>query len=489
MAHSSRSMHAVTPAVEESLTVEDLRNLMDNLRSVGRIGDPTDDRSRVDLLAQLEALKGALSAAQARVTAAFDESQRAQHLAEGGSLSSAWRRVGSQVGMARRESPARGDEHVALARNLIHHLPHTLEALASGRISEDTAQTISREAKGLSPEQKGILDSRLAVLLAGHLGIRELRDAARRIVCEIDAERAAERVRLAVRERRVTLRPSRDGMAHLSITAPYLEARGAYQSLLEHGRSQPARGRTRPAVLADTALERLSGRQPGQAQPVVVDLVITDRSLTGCGDPGRPTSEPGHLPGYGAVPADVARAWAGGEPLIPEERGVHDAEWAAVLLRRLFTTPSGRDLVGLESRARLFPAGLREMVILRDQRCRSPFCSAPIMDADHIHPHSGGGRTTFANGQGLCQRCNQTKETPHWWVTLRNEIEDPQSPWSLADGHVATVTTPTGHHYDSTAPPILGWGWEPPEDPTGPEALATLIAAIESGTDPWATAA
>lgn len=60
-----------------------------------------------------------------------------------------------------------------------------------------------------------------------------------------------------------------------------------------------------------------------------------------------------------------------------------------------------------------FARGLvRELVELRDQTCRTPYCDAPIRDVDHIIPVHAGGTTTPSNLQGLCQSCNLAKEIP-----------------------------------------------------------------------------
>jgi hypothetical protein len=111
-----------------------------------------------------------------------------------------------------------------------------------------------------------------------------------------------------------------------------------------------------------------------------------------------------------------------------------------VWVRRLYTDPAGR-LVALESRAREFPALLRRLLILRDEVCRTPWCDAPIRHADHLTDHADGGPTTLANGQGLCEACNQTNEQPGWHTR--------RIPGSR---HTVATTTPTGHTYLSQAP-------------------------------------
>jgi hypothetical protein len=65
----------------------------------------------------------------------------------------------------------------------------------------------------------------------------------------------------------------------------------------------------------------------------------------------------------------------------------------------------------MESRSRIFPDQLGQLIAFRDQHCRHPYCDSPIKHLDHIHPHSLGGATSFGNGQGLCARHNLIKDT------------------------------------------------------------------------------
>ncbi|SDP05354.1 hypothetical protein SAMN04487914_102239, partial [Arthrobacter sp. ok909] len=53
--------------------------------------------------------------------------------------------------------------------------------------------------------------------------------------------------------------------------------------------------------------------------------------------------------------------------------------------------------------------------------------------------------TTRTNGAGLCEACNHTKETPGWNAQPRP-----------GPRHTIQLTTPTGHTYQSTAPPLPG---------------------------------
>lgn len=95
----------------------------------------------------------------------------------------------------------------------------------------------------------------------------------------------------------------------------------------------------------------------------------------------------------------------------------------------------------MESTRRLFPQGLKQLIAVRDDVCRTPWCGAPIRHADHVVPIHSGGATSSGNGQGLCERCNQVKEAPGWFARPG------------PDDHV-TIHTPTGHLHTTGPPPL-----------------------------------
>ncbi|WP_245735938.1 hypothetical protein [Pedococcus cremeus] len=68
-------------------------------------------------------------------------------------------------------------------------------------------------------------------------------------------------------------------------------------------------------------------------------------------------------------------------------------------------------------------------------------------------PDHAGGPTSATNGQGLCQACNQAKEAPGWSAATVEPGPSPSHPHAPA--HRVRTSTPTGHTYDSTAPPLL----------------------------------
>lgn len=403
-----------------------------------------DDHERLSLVAELERLKGAAGACQARAV----EEIRAARVAS--RRQDALRSVGSEVALARRESPTLGDRFVGVSRALVHEMPGTFAALQDGVVGERHAVELVRETATLSVADRAEVDRRLAGLLGG-LSWSAAGRAARRVAAELDAASVVRRMEAAVASRRVTVRPAPDGMAYLTVLGPLREVVGAHAALQARARAvvggaagdEAPGGRGVGAVAADTALRLLSGRAEGQVQPVEVHLVMTDRSLLGTGDGDRDVMEPARVPGHGSVPAPVARAW------------VREAGPASVWLRRLLTSPDGRDLVAMDSRRRIFGGLLRRMLVLRDDVCVTPWCDAPVVHADHTHPVHAGGATSLDNGGGRCARCNGVKEAPGWWVHVVRG-----SPLELE------TTTPSGHGYRATSPPLLGWGTEPPDDPS-----------------------
>lgn len=320
--------------------------------ALARCGTAMSDRDRIDLIRALEDLKGAAAAVQARLSVAFDESQRRLQEAQGVPARERGRGIGAQLALARRESPHRGSRYLGLAKALVREMPHTMAHLEAGRISEWRATLLCRETAMLSVADRGVVDQRLAEELPGMSDVRLVR-AARGLAASLDADAVARRAARAAHEWRVSLRPAPETMTVLTGLLPVAQGVAAYAALDRHARERIAAGdgRGRGQIMADTLVERVTGQA---------------RFLT-----------------------------------------------------------------------------------LRDKTCRTPWCDAPVRHSDHVHPASRGGPTTAANGQGLCAACNQAKQCPGWHAQV------------LADGlapgtrHRVRLTTPTGHTYDSTAPPLL----------------------------------
>jgi hypothetical protein len=223
-------------------------------------------------------------------------------------------------------------------------------------------------------------------------GDREIGGFVAGLAARLEPASVAARRRRAESERCVTIRPAPDTMVYLIALLPVAQGVGAYAAL---------------RASAVTAVGTGEASSIGQA---MADEFV--RRATGQAAVGR------------ALVADNLDAGA------------------KVWLKRLSTWPGSSELINLDSRARLFPPALAEFIGLRDQWCRNLWCGAKIRHRDHIEDHADGGPTSAANGQGLCEDCNQTTSAPGW-----HSARDPSS-----QQHIVVVTTPTGHRYRSRTP-------------------------------------
>ena len=382
-----------------------------------------DDAERIDRMRLLEDIKAQAAAAQARETAAFVASQRAEQAAQGVPADRVGRGIASQVGLARRVSPFHAGRYVGWSMILTTELPCTFAALQAGRVSEWRAIIVARETVWLSREHRAIVDADLAPQLESW-GDRRVAAEARKIAYRLDPEGFVARSRAAEADRRVTLRPAPDAMARLTALLPVAQGVACLRALQQAADTVIAQGesRSRGQVMADTLVERVTGQSQAEDVPVEVGLLIDADTLLGDSD------EPAHLDGYGPIPAQTAR------DLIHRPR-TDVPRW----LRRLFKRPKSGELIAMESHRRLFTRAQRRFIQLRDQTCRTPYCDAPIRHTDHVVPKEHDGPTSVHNGQGLCAACNYAKEAPGWQARP-------------GPNQQIVITTPTGHRYRSRPP-------------------------------------
>lgn len=468
--------------MDQSSDVAVIAGWVDHLADLVR---DVPDAQRIDLIRELEVLKASAAAAQARLSSDFDASQRRAQEEAGVPAPRVGRGVAEQVALARRDSAHRGGEHLGAAKALTREMPHTLAALTWGRISEWRAKLLVRETAYLSVEDRAVIDAELAgpdgIEALEGMSDREVVAAAQRIAYRLDARAVADRARRAERQRRVTLRPAPDTMSYLTGLLPVAQGVACLAVLTRAADTARAAGdeRSRGQVMADTLVAALgaygaghpnrpatwadadssrapapaaqpSGPDPaGPASAVTVQLVMTDRALLAGDD------EPAHLTGYGTVPA----AWA--RDLLRETA-------ARVWVRRLFTHPDTGELLAADSTSRLFRGSLRQVLLSRDQGCRTPFCDGSVRHADHVLAHVSGGATSRLNGQGVCERCNYAKQVPGWSARASTPP---------GDRHTVVTTTPTGHRYRSRAPAFPGAPHAPPRRSRLEIHFADLILA------------
>jgi hypothetical protein len=298
---------AVDPAADGAAPVDgelDAAALQDWADALADLRRDVSDEELVDRLRVLEELKAAASAAQARAAADLDASVRDRHRGMGLPAARQGIGVAAQVGLARRDSPVKGAQHLGLAKALTREMPYTLAALTEGRLSEWRATLLVRETACLSREDRARVDRELVGdrdRLAG-LGDRAVAAEARRLAYQLDPGASVARSRKAAHDRRVTLRPAPDTMTNLTGLMPVAHGVATYAALSVAADQARATGdeRTRGQVMADTLYERVTGQSVAIGPDVSVGLVVTDRTLFAGDD------EPAVVPGYGPVPAPWA---------------------------------------------------------------------------------------------------------------------------------------------------------------------------------------
>jgi hypothetical protein len=425
----------------------------DVVRFVAGLPVPDSPGALIDELRELEDLKSALAARQARHAVAFDVLQRREQAGAGMPAADLGAGVAAQIALARRESPAKGGRLLGLAKALVTEMPLTLAALETGQLNEWRATLLVRETACLPAADRAAVDAELAPDTGTFTGAgdRTIAAAARAAAYRRDPRSVTQRAAHAAADRHVSLRPAPDTMTYLTALLPAAQGVAAYAALTRHADTARAAGdpRTRGQLMTDALVERTTGRAGG-ISGIEIQLVLTDRTLFQ-GD-----SEPARLPGHGIIPPGWARELIKGARTGDDgDAGDGDAgnPGMQAWLRRLYTAPSTGELVAMDSKARLFPPGLRRFLQARDDTCRTPYCDAPIRHMDHIIPWAEAGPTTAANGAGLCEACNHTKEAPGWNSRPRPGPADANEP---SQRHVLEITTPTGHTYHSTAPPLPG---------------------------------
>jgi hypothetical protein len=350
------------------------------------------------------------------------------------------RRSGTRAGV----SPTEARQQLHIARDLAAGLDHVRSLFADGQLSDAQVRSVVRATSHLSSDDRSTVDQELASHPISTMGGKRLGNLARKIAAEVDPEGFLARATATRADRRVTLRPGRDGDAYLTARLPLEQAVACFAALLKAYKTASASPepltRTEGQHMTDTLVERLTGQKHAEDVNVEIQVLIDVDDLV---DPSSPL--PVVVPGHGPIPA--AFLSADGEKT-----------W-----RRIVT----RDgiVIGGDSRSRTFTGTLADLIKMRDGgRCTEPFCDAPIRHIDHIHRWSDGGKTEFGNGRGLCAFHNLVRELRGWRATRH--------------GPTTVTTTPTGHTYSSSAERHAGVRHMSSGVPFGPWTLTRIDAAL-----------
>lgn len=320
------------------------------------------------------------------------------------------------------------DRFLGLALDVCERFPLVLQGMNQGRIDGPKARVIVNVLGHLENHQitriteESLIDA--GEKTTGELGAR-LRRAA--IVC--DPESAQKSYEKGLKERFVELFSNEDGTANLTAyRLPVLEANRAMNRINQLARTTKASTdpRTIDQVRADVFVDLLCGIKTnntrGADTPVpsrrnTVDIRIDLTTLARLND------NPGEIPGWGPVIADIARQAA--NPDLVWQTTIVDENGNVVSVGTTPRRPTNRQ---------------HRHLTAETTTCVGPGCrmAAHNTDIDHNHPWSKGGETIRENLAPLCRHDNLMKEAG----------------WNLHRGPDGkhTWTTPHGHEYTTGGP-------------------------------------
>ncbi|MET0978497.1 MAG: DUF222 domain-containing protein [Paeniglutamicibacter terrestris] len=417
----------------------------DMTRAMACLPQTVGEVSRAARIAALERAKASVCAAQAKEAYGLEQDVVARHEDDGVYKDFPARGVGAEVALARMDAQYLGPRFSSYAKSMIEHMPYTFDALQRGELKESRSMLIVRETNNLDPGVRELIDREIAGEQGSLEGVgdNELRSRIRKIVLAFDNTEDMIKHGDAENRRRISLTPTPDGMMRISGVLPIIQGVAMKQALLAKVAKRRAKGdaRTDQQIMADTTVERITGQEVASRPGLSLSVSMTDRSLLE-GD-----SEPAFIQGYGTISAEYVRRMIARDPKLSKRK-----QKARVWMRRLYTSPTTGQLVAMDSKARIVPQKLKDLINIRDQHCRTPYCGAPIRHIDHIFQFAKGGRTTESNTDGRCARCNQTKETSGWEEFV-----------VIGPRHTILIKTPSGQTYRSIAPPPPGTPAYPPE--------------------------
>lgn len=458
------------------------------LAQIGADGALSLDRLSVTetiaVLSRLQELSGAVAAVQARALIHLEDAVKEDCRRREETPKQALKVARAETSAAMKQSTSCAGQSMSSCRRLVRSMPGMLTALAHGRIVPSSAHGVGRTMAPASPEQRSQVDQ----ILAAHLpyledcGPQEWASEAEKVLHGLDPHGAAERHRMAKKDRSVTVRRGEHGMCTVTARLPGLDGARIRKGLSIAAEKARAHGdrRVHQQIMADLFADALIGRGEGiDPSTLEIGVVITDRSLLAPDHADAATIE-----GYGAVPYEHVR-----EEMQEAMGAAEEDPELAPALRRLYADEDDGQLVAVESTARSFPPALARFLQIAHQTCRAPHCDANIRQNDHIIPFAQGGITSLDNGNGLCAADNQKEEAGQSVRVVRDENGKRRTvEWTTRYGQTAHRR---GINYDplgtgarllerasGTDLPMFEPGSDPPADePNG--SLRRALALIE----------
>jgi len=316
------------------------------------------------------------------------------------------------------------DRLLHLARRLTGALSRTGAALFDGTINLAAARVIAESTAALADNEARAVEARV-LDRAGSITLGSLRAAVHRAIAAVAPERFAELARERAQHSEIAVIPLDDATATISGVLPLADAAVVDRALDDwadrHARDLPdlTRAQRRAAAVVNWARQSLAAphapRRHGRRARDVVGLVIDMPTLLGLAD------HPGLVPGYGPVPAAVARLFAAGGRFV-----------------RMVTDPVTGHLLDFGKQAHDPPQELVDYLLNRDVQSVFPTSclSARLCDLDHLVAHPAGA--TSAGNLAPADRRGHNAKTHAGWTSRRNP------------DCTITWTSPRGRRYEHT---------------------------------------
>jgi len=262
-----------------------------------------------------------------------------------------------------------GETHTDLAFQLTERLPSVWQALHDGLIDLAKARVLSDQTCHLPRElAQQVCDA--ALERAPDQTTGQLQARIQRLIITIDPASAKERYEEKLKERRVISEMTDAGTANLlGLDLPTADTNSAMRRINRIARTLKAKGDKRPIdqIRADILLDLLTGRgqfNSGSSDKGMVDIRVDMTTLAGIDD------QPGEIPGFGPVIADVARQIVVEQP---------DAEW------RVTPTDQDGQPVGVVTTKRRPTIAQKRQVGARNPTCVYPGCRIDSAQCDLNH--------------------------------------------------------------------------------------------------------
>lgn len=440
-------------------------------------------------LVELDMLLSELLDSQRRIGTQFlvqlrlAEFYRRRYLVHAGSGTGLpYRSMVAELALQLRFTERAAEQLLDLAAKFESQLCETAFALEHGFISVEQAKVIASEcvyleAESFSDYELGVLEkavgSKWIVGVGPELPVFDvegrvrglnparLRQVAKRITGQLTAATLEERHREASQLRRVELEPADDGMAWLHLYGPAPELVAVHQGIHRAARGLKQQLQADPArfghypdqlpvleqlkfdialdllLLGDVSKKKIAKRYRNgrtyrrkygflQVRPVIY-LTVPTLTLLGVDD------IPAELHGYGPIDVDTATRLTA----------------SASAFRRVLTDPETGVILSVGRSQYRVTKGMREALLIRDQRCRFPGCGMPayLGDLDHTIAWQHGGATSTQNLAYLCRRHHTLKHV--------NDT-DPVYGWQVSQDHAGALTwrSPTGRAYSTRPTPV-----------------------------------